>query len=80
MKETGELEYLRWCWSHADFGPAESDVRRDLDLSFVWENGMRPPKNWDTLSEENEEFWDERYEGYFFEDGEWVEKEINNAG
>lgn len=41
-----ELEYLRWMWSWADFGPADSDVREAMKARFIEEEGKIPPEGW----------------------------------
>lgn len=38
-----ELEYLRWFWLNADFGPADSDVRDILNGKFYRETGRKVP-------------------------------------
>lgn len=37
-----ELEYLRWWYQNADFGPADSDVRRHLNNYYVAGGGVIP--------------------------------------
>lgn len=43
MEKSTELEYLRWFYSEADFGPADSDVRSNIDDAFKRETGKDLP-------------------------------------
>ena len=38
-----ELEYLRWFYVHADFGPAHGDVMHWLNQRYHEETGKEPP-------------------------------------
>ena len=38
-----ELEYLKWFWENADFGPADDDVRMMLNEDFERETGRSLP-------------------------------------
>ncbi len=38
-----ELEYLKWFFSYADFGPAEGDVRDYMNEMFVKSTGKQLP-------------------------------------
>lgn len=38
-----ELEYLRFFHAVADFGPADSDVRYEIDEQFKQETGLEIP-------------------------------------
>lgn len=38
-----ELEYLRWWYHQADFGPADADVRDILDEEYTRETGNLLP-------------------------------------
>ena len=49
-----ELEYLKWFYQHADFGPADGDVRASLDEWFVRDTGKRPPPGYDIDPETGE--------------------------
>lgn len=42
-----ELEYLKWFYAMADFGPAEGDVRQYMDEQFIEETGKRLPEGYD---------------------------------
>ena len=42
MKAT-ELEYLKWWFCNADFGPGECDVRYFLNRQFVADTGKELP-------------------------------------
>jgi hypothetical protein len=42
-----ELEYLRWFYQNADFGPAHSDVMAILNENFIEETGLELPKGYD---------------------------------
>lgn len=37
-----ELAYLRWFYSEADFGPADSDVRYYMNQQYVNDGGVIP--------------------------------------
>lgn len=41
-EEKIELEYLRWFFSNADFGPADDDVRYIMNNQYVSEGGVIP--------------------------------------
>lgn len=45
-KEATELEYLKWFFSTADFGPADSDVRMYLEEQFEEETGKTIPEGY----------------------------------
>lgn len=38
-----ELEYLRWFFGAADFGPADGDVRYYLNLDYTKQTGKQVP-------------------------------------
>jgi len=42
-----ELEYLRWFYSNADFGPAEGDVRIYMNQAFVEATGKALPNGYE---------------------------------
>lgn len=42
-KRATELEFLKWYFSHADFGPAHSEVLENLLAWFVAETGKMLP-------------------------------------
>lgn len=42
-KRATELEYLRWFYQNADFGPADGDVRIYLNEGFIAETGKSIP-------------------------------------
>lgn len=42
-----ELEYLRWFYENADFGPADEDVRHTMDEEFMDETGKYLPISYD---------------------------------
>ena len=43
MEKATELEFLTWFFVHADFGPADSDVRAALQEEFTSETGKAIP-------------------------------------
>lgn len=45
-KQANELEYLRWFYDNADFGPAHGDVMLMLQKSFESETGLEVPSNY----------------------------------
>lgn len=47
MKKAAELEWLRWFYCNADFGPADSDVRQMLKRGFVYETGEALPDGYE---------------------------------
>ena len=46
-----ELEYLTWFRHNADFGPADSDVKDNLNEWFMEETGKNLPEGWNVLSD-----------------------------
>lgn len=46
LNRASELEYLKWMWRSADFGPADSDVKEEMKNSFIEETKTLPPKGW----------------------------------
>ena len=38
-----ELEFLRWFWMNADFGPAHENVMLKMEEVFTKETGKLPP-------------------------------------
>jgi hypothetical protein len=46
-KRASELEWLKWFYSHADFGPADGDVRSQLKEKFTTETGKELPAGYD---------------------------------
>jgi hypothetical protein len=44
--EASELEFLRWFYSYADFGPADDDIRFLLKEQFVQETGKALPEGY----------------------------------
>jgi hypothetical protein len=53
-----ELEYLKWFRLEADFGPADSDVKADLNQRFMQETGKNLPEGWN-LAQDGETVLDE---------------------
>ncbi len=47
MKKATELCYLRWFYAHADFGPADGDVRFHMNQDFIEEFKMELPEGYD---------------------------------
>ena len=43
MKRASELEWLKWFYLNADFGPADGDVRLMLKDDFINEVGKEMP-------------------------------------
>ncbi len=41
-----ELEYLTWFRQKADFGPADSDVKDQMNEWFMQETGKNLPEGW----------------------------------
>ncbi len=47
MRErASELEFLEWFYQNADFGPADSDVQRDMKNRFMDETGKNIPEGY----------------------------------
>ena len=42
-----EVEWLRWFYSNADFGPADGDVRQILKDQFMKETGKELPEGYE---------------------------------
>lgn len=53
--EATELEYLRWFYSNADFGPADGDVRDILSAEFEKETGKTIPKSYRQHEDDGDE-------------------------
>lgn len=47
MEQASELEYLRWFFQNADFGPADSDVRDLLNQCFTRRTGKSLPDGYE---------------------------------
>ena len=41
-----ELEYLKWFRIYADFGPADSDVKTEMNQRFIEVTGNNLPEGW----------------------------------
>lgn len=41
-----EIDYLRWFFANADFGPADDDVRQYLNKQYVEETGNEIPEGY----------------------------------
>lgn len=55
LEEAEELEYLRWFYKNADFGPADGDVRFYMENDFIKETGKKPPNKYlDEYTEDEE--------------------------
>lgn len=46
-EERDELEYLRWFYCNADFGPAHGDVIFHMNEEYVSETGNSVPEGYD---------------------------------
>lgn len=46
-----ELEYLKWFFSNADFGPAEGDVRDSMNNDFMKERDKNLPEGYNYKSD-----------------------------
>ena len=46
-----QLEYLKWFYSNADFGPADSDVRNILKRDFMEDTGKNLPEGFNLSSD-----------------------------
>ena len=49
--QASEFEYLQWFYAHADFGPADGDVRCYLNEEFQQETGKELPVGYETEEE-----------------------------
>lgn len=47
MKRATELEFLRWFYCNADFGPAHEDVMDMLVREFERQEGKKVPRDYD---------------------------------
>ncbi len=45
-EEATELEYLTFFHQNADFGPADFDVKMDIQERFEIETGKKVPASW----------------------------------
>lgn len=52
LEEATELEWLRWFFNNADFGPADTDVRIFLEKSFYRETGKFVPNEYTICQED----------------------------
>lgn len=50
-ERASELEYLKWFRHHADFGPADSDVKDILNQEFMEETGKNLPEGWNVAED-----------------------------
>lgn len=46
MEKATELEFLTWFFINADFGPADSDVRMELQEEFTEKTGKAVPNGY----------------------------------
>ena len=54
MEKATELEWLRWFYGNADFGPAEEDVIYLMKLDFINEAGKDLPEGYGVYQNEEE--------------------------
>jgi len=47
MERATELEWLKWFYCYADFGPADGDVRDMLKADFQSETGKAMPEGYE---------------------------------
>lgn len=47
MEKATELEYLKWFYNNADFGPADGDVRHYMDEKFKRQTGKELPEGYE---------------------------------
>lgn len=45
-ERASDLEYLEWFRLNADFGPADSDVKRSMNEQFMDSTGKNIPRGW----------------------------------
>jgi hypothetical protein len=69
ITRASELNFLRWFASHADFGPADGDVRDALSEEFMDETGQYLPEGWN-LYQDGETSTDNYLDGLLEEGGE----------
>lgn len=60
-ERASELEYLKWFRCNADFGPADSDVKFNMDNAFMDETGKNLPEGWN-YAPDGETLMDKRAE------------------
>lgn len=46
-RKASELDFLKWFWENADFGPADGDVRYLMKDQFRKETGAEVPEGYD---------------------------------
>lgn len=51
MEKATELEYLKWFYNNADFGPADGDVRHCMDEYFKRQTGKELPEGYESEEE-----------------------------
>lgn len=51
MDRATELEYLKWFFHNADFGPAEGDVRNYMKERFMDKTGKNLPEGYNYASD-----------------------------
>jgi hypothetical protein len=51
MERATELDYLRWFFQAADFGPADDDVRYIMNKQFIKKTGKTLPEGYDPEEE-----------------------------
>ncbi len=47
MEQASELQWLRYFFSYADFGPADADVRYIIEQNFTNATGLALPKGYE---------------------------------
>jgi hypothetical protein len=63
----GELRWLRWFYEHADFGPADSDVRQQLHGDYI-RAGNRSPRGYAPPDETARVFYEDPGRAFGFGD------------
>jgi hypothetical protein len=53
-KRATELEWLKWFYGNADFGPGDGDVRYELKRLFERETGKKLPSRYDDSDEDDQ--------------------------
>jgi len=51
VERSTELEYFKWFYHSADFGPADSDVRDEMQRRFIEEKKKNIPKGYNLFSD-----------------------------
>lgn len=52
IERANEIDFLKWFYQNADFGPADGDVRQHLKQRFALDTGLNLPEGYEDEPEE----------------------------